>query len=123
VLVVRESIACLKALKFADSVKIMLPGSAHYAAMGTALAGTPGAIGMTGTAIVEQNKGNLKAIALDGIAADEANVAAGRYRLTRDTFLVTRNDASARVKSFIDFVNSAEGAAVIRANGAIAVTS
>lgn len=122
VVVVRHSIACLKTLKFADSVKVMLPGSAHYAAMGTALAGTPGAIGMTGTSVVEQSKGKLKAIALDGVAANEANVAAGRYRLTRDAFLVTRNAPSAPVKAFIDFVKSADGAAVIRANGAIAVT-
>ncbi|MDO8534029.1 MAG: substrate-binding domain-containing protein [Xanthobacteraceae bacterium] len=122
VVVVRDSIACLKTLKFADSVKVMLPGSAHYAAMGTALAGTPGAIGMTGTSVVEQSKGKLKAIALDGVAANEANVAAGRYRLTRDAFLVTRNAPSAPVKAFIDFVKSAEGAQVIRANGATAVT-
>lgn len=120
VVVVRDSIACLKTLKFADSVKVMPPGSANYAAMVTALASTPGAIGMTGASAVEQNKDNLKAIALDSVAPNEANVAAGRYRITRETFLVTRNAPSAPVKAFIDFVKSAEGEQVIRANGAIA---
>jgi phosphate transport system substrate-binding protein len=119
VVVVRDSIACFKSLKFADSVKVMLPGSAHYAAMGTALASTPGAIGMTSSSVVEQSGGKLKVIALDGVAANEANVAAGRYRLTRDAFLLTHNAPSAPVKAFIDFVKSADGAKVIKANGAI----
>ena len=45
-----------------------------------------------------------------------------KYRLTRDSFLVTSNAPSAPVLAFIDFVRAPEGAAVIKANGAIAAT-
>jgi phosphate transport system substrate-binding protein len=70
--------------------------------------------------VVEQSQGKIKPLMLNGVQPDEAEVAAGRYRLTRDSFLVTRNAASAEVTAFIGFVRSLEGAAVIRANGAIA---
>jgi ABC-type phosphate transport system substrate-binding protein len=70
--------------------------------------------------VVEQAKGRLKTLALGGVEPSESNVSARRYRLVRDAFLVVRNDASPPVKSFIDFVRGAEGAAVIRANGAVA---
>ena len=87
--------------------------------MAKALAATPGAFGMTSATVVEQSEGKLKALTLDGVAANEANVAAGRYRLTRDAFLVTRNDAAPALKAFVDFARSADGAAVIRRNGAM----
>jgi phosphate transport system substrate-binding protein len=113
--VVRAGVACLNAMKFPDAVKVMAKGGD----MAKALAATPGAFGMTSATVVEQSEGKLKALTLDGVAANEANVAAGRYRLTRDAFLVIRNNASPAVKAFIDFVNSADGAAVIRGNGAM----
>jgi ABC-type phosphate transport system substrate-binding protein len=90
--------------------------------MAGALAETSGAIGMTSMTFVEQSKGKIKALALNRIAASEDNVVAGRYGLTRDSFLVTRNAPSPQVKAFIDFVSGPEGTAVIKANGALAAT-
>jgi phosphate transport system substrate-binding protein len=115
--VIRAGIGCLKSMKFPPAVKVMAKGGD----MARALAATPGAVGVTSATVVEQSKGKLVALTLDDAAPDEASVVAGRYRLVRDAFLVTRNDASAAVKAFIDFVKSTNGAAVIRANGAIAV--
>jgi phosphate transport system substrate-binding protein len=115
--VIRDGIACLKTLKFPQAVRIMARGGD----MAKALVATPGAFGVTSATVVEQSKGKLSALTLDGAAPDETSVANGRYRLVRDAFLVTRNDASAAVKAFIDFVKGPDGAAVIRANGAIAV--
>ena len=57
---------------------------------------------------------------MNGTAASEDNIVAGKYRLTRNSFLVTSNAPSAPVKAFIDFIIAAEGAAAIKANGAIA---
>jgi phosphate transport system substrate-binding protein len=114
--VIRAGIACLKAMKFPAQVKVMAKGGD----MAKALAATPGAFGVTSATVVEQSKGKLRTLTLGGMVPDEAGVSAGRYRLTRDAFLVTRNDASAAVKAFIGFVQSAEGAAIIRANAAIA---
>lgn len=115
--VIRDGIACLKTLQFPPSVKLAERGGD----MAKALAETPGAIGVTTATVVEQSKGTLRAIRLDGATPDEPSITAGRYRLTRDAFLVTRKDAPASVQSFLDFVKSPEGAGVIRANGAIAI--
>jgi len=114
--VVRDGIACLKALKLPDSVKLQ----ARAGDMANALADTPGAIGVTSATVVEQSGGKIKAVALNGVAASEASVLGGQYRMTRDAFLVTGKAPSAAVKAFIDFVKSPEGAQIIRANGAIA---
>jgi len=116
--VVRGGIGCFKALKLPVGVRVL----ERAGDMARALAETSGAIGMTSATVVEQSKGKIKALALNRIAADEANVVAGRYRLRRDSFLVTRNAPSPQVKAFIDFVSGPEGAAVIKANGAIAAT-
>jgi phosphate transport system substrate-binding protein len=115
--VARDGIACLKGLQMPDAVKIM----ARAGDMAKALAETPGGIGMTSATVVEQSQGKIKPLALNGVPPNEAEVAAGRYRLTRDAFLVTRNAASPEVTAFIGFVQGPEGAAVIRANRAIAV--
>jgi len=113
--VVRGGIACFKDLKLPDNVRIL----ARAGDMAKALAETAGGIGMTNATVVEQSRGKIKAVALGGVAASEANVAGGTYRLTRDAYLVTRNTPAAPVKAFIDFVKGADGAAVTKANGAI----
>lgn len=114
--VVRGGVACFKDLKLPENVRIL----ARAGDMAKALAETVGGIGMTSATVVEQSRGKMKAVALGGVAASETNVVDGTYRLTRDAFLVTRNAPSAPVKAFIDFVKDADGAAVIKANGAIA---
>jgi phosphate transport system substrate-binding protein len=113
--VVRDGIGCFKALKLADGIRVL----ERAGDMARALAETTGAIGMTSATVVEQSKGKIKALALNGVAPSEANVLSGHYRLTRDSFLVTRNAPSPQVKAFLDFVNGSEGAAVIKANGAL----
>lgn len=114
--VVRDGIACFKTLKIAARARSL----ERAGEMAKALADTAGAIGMTSATFVAQSQGKIKALTLNGVAASEDNVAAGRYRLTRDSFLVTMNAPSAPVKAFIDFVRAPEGSAVIKANGAIA---
>jgi phosphate transport system substrate-binding protein len=114
--VVRDGIACFKTLKIADGV----PSFARAGDMAKALAETDGAIGMTSATFVAQSQGKIRALALNGVAASEDNVIAGRYRLTRDSFLVTATSPSPPVKAFIDFVRAPDGAAIIKVNGAIA---
>ncbi len=114
--VIRDGIPCLKPLKLPESVKVL----ARAGDMAKALADTPGAIGVTSATVVEQSGGKIKAVALNGVAASEANVLGGQYRLTRDAFLVVGKAPSPAVRAFIDFVKSPDGARIIRANGAIA---
>ena len=117
--VASEGVACLKGLKLPETVKI----NASARDMAKALADTPGSVGVTSATVVEQSGGKLKALALNGVAPSEPNVAAGKYRLTRDAFLVLGASPKPEVKAFIDFVKSAEGATIIKANGAIAATN
>jgi phosphate transport system substrate-binding protein len=114
--VVRDGIMCLKDMKLPSSVRIM----ERSGDMARSLAATAGAFGVTSATVVQQSQGKIASIALDGIAPSEANVAAGTYRLSRDSFLITRNNPSSAVQSFIAFVTSPDGAAVMRSNGAIA---
>ena len=114
--VVRDGIACFKNLKLSDGIRTL----ERAGDMARALAETTGGIGMTSATFVAQSKGRIKALMLNGVAADEANVVSGKYRLTRDAFLVTGKAPSEAVNAFIAFVRGPEGAAVIKANGAIA---
>jgi phosphate transport system substrate-binding protein len=115
--VVRAKVACLKDLKMPDAVKVM-PRSGD---MAKELATTPGAIGMTTTTVVEQSRGQIKALALNGVPPTAANVERATYTLTRDSFLVTRTPPAAAIARFVEFVRSPAGEAIIRANGAVPV--
>jgi phosphate transport system substrate-binding protein len=114
--VVRDGIACFKNLKISEGTRSL----ARAGDMARALAETQGAIGMTSATFIAQSKGNIKAVSLNGASADEANVLSGKYRLTRDAFLVVGKSPSEPVSAFIAFVKSHEGDAVIKENGAIA---
>ena len=113
--VVREGIACLKDLKMAESVKVM-PKSGD---MAKELAAVPGAIGMTSMTVVEQSKGKVKAVSLNGVAPSADNVKRKNYTLIRESFFVTRGSPSTAVARFIEFTRSASGNDVIAANGAV----
>lgn len=115
--VVRDGIACLKDLKMAGSVKTM-PKSGD---MAKELAAVPGAIGMTSMTIVEQSKGQVRAVSLNGIAPGADNVKRKAYTLIRESFFVTRGSPSTAVARFIEFTRSASGDDVIAANGAVPV--
>ncbi|HEU4367133.1 MAG TPA: substrate-binding domain-containing protein, partial [Methylomirabilota bacterium] len=115
--VVRDRIGCLKDLKMPASVQV----AARSGDMAKELAATAGAIGMTTATVVEQSRGQIKALALNGIAPSAENVARRIYTLTRDSFLVTKAPPAPAVARFLDFVRSPAGTAVIVANGAVPV--
>jgi len=113
--VVRGHIACLKDVKFPDDVKVM-PRSGD---MAQELAIRVGAIGMTTTTVVEQSRGQIKLLSLNGVIPNAENVGRKIYTLTRDAFLVTKALPPPAVSRFVEFVRSSAGAAVIAANGAV----
>lgn len=115
--VVRERIACLKDLKMPASVKVM----ARSGDMAKELAGTVGAVGMTTATVVEQSRGQINVVSLNGVVPSAENVGRKTYMLTRDSFLVTKATPPPTVAKFIEFVRSSSGAAVIVANGAVPV--
>ncbi|MGQ0663287.1 MAG: substrate-binding domain-containing protein [Pseudomonadota bacterium] len=113
--VARDGVGCLKTLKMSEATKMMQRGGD----MAAELAATPGAVGMTTLTVVEQSAGKIRALSLNGVVPDEPNTMSGRYRLTREAFLVSKAQPSPAVVKFLDFARSSEAAAVIKANGAI----
>jgi len=115
--VVRGKLACLKDLKMPDGVRVM----SRSGDMANELGATVGAVGMTTATVVEQSRGKIRAVALNGVIPSAENVGRKTYTLTRDSFLVTKATPSPAVSKFVDFVRSSAGAAVIVANGAVPV--
>lgn len=115
--VVRGGIACFKALRLPETVKVM-PRSGD---MAKELAETAGAIGMTSLTVVEQSAGRIRAISLNGVAPTAGNVESKAYPLVREAFFVTKAPAAPAVARFVAFAVGPEGERVIRANGAIPI--
>lgn len=113
--VIREKIGCFKNLKVSEKAQVMARGGD----MAKGLAETANAIGMTSMTVVEQSKGRVKALTLNGVAPSAENVKSGRYFLTRDFYFVVKGESTPSLRKFLDFVLSPEGDHVITANGAI----
>ncbi len=63
----------------------------------------------------------VKALAIDGAEASVENIKAGTYNVARPFNIATLAETSEETQDFIAFIMSAEGQAVIEANGCIAV--
>jgi len=61
----------------------------------------------------------VKAVLVDGAACTTEEIVAGRYKLVRPIFLLTRGAPAGSAKALIDYILSAEGQKTIRDNGLI----
>ena len=113
--VVLEQVPCWKSLTPGAGVITVEEPSA----MVRAIASTPGAIGMTSSMLIRQARLPVRELALDGVRPDETSVASGAWRLRRKFLLVTRATQDPAVLRFLEFIESADGLAVIRAAGAV----
>ena len=89
----------------------------HDAAMLEALASTPNAIGVTSLGLLTAAGSKLEVLSLDGKRAGPAALLDGSWPLTRPLAFVARPDRLPQARAFLDFVASADGAAVIRDSG------
>ena len=83
------------------------------------VASTPGAIGYVSLDVVDDT---VVAVALDGVAANEENIVAGNYLLSRPFVMATMGEISAQndlVKTWFDYIASEEGQSVITTIGLI----
>jgi phosphate transport system substrate-binding protein len=78
--------------------------------------GDPAAIGYMSLGQVGTE---VKALEIDGAAATDANVLAGKYKLARPFLLVTKGPPSPDAQAFIDFVLSPEGQKMLESEGLI----
>ncbi len=85
------------------------------------VASTPGSIGYVSLDVVDDSVISLK---LDGVDATEANIKAGTYLLQRPFVMATMgaiSEQSDLVKTFFDYVQSAEGKDIIKGAGLITI--
>lgn len=85
------------------------------------VASTPGSIGYVSLDVLDDT---VKALDLEGTAANEENIKAGSYFLSRPFVMATKGEISAQndnVKALFDFIYSAEGSELVKSVGLIAV--
>ena len=86
--------------------------------MMTSVAGNDCAIGYISLGSMNDT---VKALTIDGAAASVENIKNGSYKVARPFNIATKAEVSDAAADFIAFIMSAEGQAVIEANGYIAV--
>lgn len=75
------------------------------------VAGDERAIGYISVASLDQT---VKAVTVDGTEATPENILSGSYKIARPFIYMTKDDPTGEVKSFIDWVLSSEGQAVVK---------
>ncbi|HWP95736.1 MAG TPA: phosphate ABC transporter substrate-binding protein PstS family protein [Syntrophomonadaceae bacterium] len=87
-------------------------------AVKTTISGDKNAIGYDSLASVDKS---VKALGIDGVAANTDNVKNGTYRVSRPFLYMTKGQPQGLAKAFIDFVMSAEGQKILVDQGAISL--
>jgi phosphate transport system substrate-binding protein len=78
----------------------------------------PHAVGFISLGLVNEQ---VRALALDGAAATEANIRNKSYKLVRPFLFVSRGEPTGHARAFIDFVLSDEGQALVKKEGLLPV--
>lgn len=85
-------------------------------AMKTAVAHDKNAIGYVGIGHLDTT---LKGVVLDGMVPSQQNASDGTYKITRLLYMNTKGVPTGLTEKFIEYIYSAEGAAIISASGYI----
>jgi phosphate transport system substrate-binding protein len=75
------------------------------------------AIGYVSTGLVDQNKGKIAVLSIDGVEPTDENIASDAYKISRPLIMLTKEQPTAQQQKFIDFVMSEEGLAVVKEMG------
>ena len=92
----------------------------HDIDMATALRTKEGSFGHTDTTEIKA-RGGIKALAVNNVAPTAENMKSGKYPLVKELSFVYKGELPPQYKSFVDFVRSADGEAIIRDNGGAAM--
>jgi len=87
-------------------------------AVRTTVATTPDSIGYLSFGYLDES---VKALAIDGVEATEANAASGAYPIVRPLNLLTKGEPTGAVKAWLDFILSDEGQKIVADEGYIPV--
>lgn len=77
----------------------------------------PGSLSVTTLSLLVSERRRLEVVALDGIAPTPRSIADGTYPYVKSLRMVTRGAPQGAVRAFVGFVASAEGRAILVANG------
>lgn len=83
-------------------------------AIATTVEKTPGAIGYVGLGFISSK---VKAMSVSGVMASRETVLSGKYSLSRPLFMYTDGEPKGEVKSYLDFIVSPEGQALVEEIG------
>lgn len=89
-------------------------------AMKTAVSNDTHAIGYMSIGRIDDK---VAPVALDGIAATQANARDGTFPVTRKLYMNTKGEPTGLTRAFVDYVRSEEGAAIVQAAGYIPLTA
>jgi len=78
----------------------------------------PYSIGFISLGLVNEQ---VRALELDGVVGNEANIRGGSYKLVRPFLFVSRGEPMGKAKEFVDFVLSEEGQALVKKEGLLPV--
>ena len=84
------------------------------------VASTPGAIGYVSLDVVDES---VLSVSIDSVEANEQNILAGKYLLSRPFVMATKGDVSSQnelVQKWFEYVNSEKGMEIIKKVGLIA---
>ena len=87
-------------------------------AVKTAVYSTPNSVGFISFGYLDSS---VKALAIDGVAATEANAKSGTYPIVRPLYFLTKTEPIGAVKDFIDFCASAAGQSIVTQEGYISI--
>lgn len=82
----------------------------------------PGGLGTTALSLIRAEARPLKALALDGISANEATLADGSYPMTKSFYFVVKGEPDPLIGRFLAFVRSPEGQKLLRRTGHLPAT-
>jgi len=87
-------------------------------AMKVAVAGDRDAVGYVSIGHVDAT---IRALALDGVEANQENASSGKYPVVRKLYMNTKREPRPLVTAFIEYILGPDGAAIIRASGYIPI--
>jgi phosphate transport system substrate-binding protein len=92
----------------------LLAGANESTSTGAIKAGIASNIDAIGYISLGSVDGTVKAIAINGVAASNANVLNGTYKIARPFILLTGNNLHPESKAFIEWALGAEGQAIVK---------
>lgn len=95
--------------------------SPSMGALGQKIADNKDAIGYASVGIVDQQKGKIVPMDVDGVESTSENIINGKYKIARPLLIVKDGELNVAEKAFMDYVTSDEGLKVVKDLGFVPV--